>query len=160
LVALRPRTKERPFSLRDPDVVDARLPSLHEAVRCELPQLVPVGAPPLSVDVPRLVPEAHGDAVCAEGPEILAQGVLQLTRPLAGQKRLYLVATGDELITVAPYRVDRVRGSNTSRVAGVPGTLSRKNLLTRCRLREWRQRRARFLMAHGLNATALRRMGG
>src|SRR5689334_3498798 len=61
--------------LVDAHVVDARLATAHVAEVVELPQLVAVRAPPLSVRVLRLVLEADRDAVAREGPQVLAQPV-------------------------------------------------------------------------------------
>src|SRR5690625_1970085 len=70
----------------DRHVVDAGLTAGHVASVVELPQLVAVRAPPLSLDVTGLVLEAHGDAIALEGPQVLAQAVVALPFPPAGQR--------------------------------------------------------------------------
>src|SRR5690606_1100525 len=78
---------------------------------------------PLPVGVVALVLEPDRDPVVGEGPEVLAERVVELPLPLAGQEGDDLVATGDELVAIAPDRVGRVGESDPLRVAGVPGVL-------------------------------------
>jgi hypothetical protein len=54
--------------LVDPDVVDAGLAAGHQPVLVELPQLLAVAAPPLTVTVVAFVLEADGDPVVGPGP--------------------------------------------------------------------------------------------
>jgi hypothetical protein len=68
----------------------------------ELPVLVAVAAPPLSVGVARLVLEADGDAVVGEGPQLLAQAVVEFALPLALEERADGVAALEELVAVSP----------------------------------------------------------
>src|SRR6187455_3331378 len=74
------------LALVDPVVIDARVPAAHVAQLVELPVLVAVAAPPLAVGVAALVLEPHRDAVLVEAPELLAQPVVELARPLAAQE--------------------------------------------------------------------------
>jgi len=113
----------------DRDVVDARLAAAHVPLVVELPLLVPVAAPPLAGGVAGLVLEAHGDAVAGERPQVLAQRVVELALPLAGQERDDRVAAADELAAVAPLGVLGVGAGDALRVAGVPRILGRLHLL-------------------------------
>src|SRR4051794_17650476 len=70
------------LGLSDGAVVDAGLPPPHQPVGVELPQLVAIAAEPLSLGIMRLVLEAHRDPVIGEGPQALAQRVVQLAVPL------------------------------------------------------------------------------
>jgi hypothetical protein len=115
-------------------------------VLVELPQLVAVRPPPLPVGVPALVLEADGDAVAVEGPQVLAQRVLVLARPLRGEELDDLGAAGDEGVAVAPDGVLRVGERHPVRVAGVPGVLGGLDLLGRGLTGEGRQGRA---VGHG-----------
>src|SRR3954462_10593509 len=128
-LGLRARAEDAPLGLLDRDVVDARLAAAHVALVVELPLLVAVAAPPLPRRVATLVLEAHGDPVAAERPQVLAQRVVELALPLAGEERDDRLAAGEELVTVAPLRVLRVRGSDALRIGRVPRILGRLDLL-------------------------------
>lgn len=99
---------EPPLGLGDAHVVPAHLALAHEAVGGEGPVLEAVGAPPPALGVVPLVPELHGDAVVAEGEELLAQPVRALALPLARQERRDRLPPLQELVPVAPDRVRRV----------------------------------------------------
>src|SRR3954470_1275546 len=73
---------DAPLGLLDGHVVDAGLTAPHVAQVVELPLLVAVGPPPLACRIVRLVLEADGDAVAPEGPQVLAQPVVELAFPL------------------------------------------------------------------------------
>src|SRR5215217_637589 len=118
-----PRTEDAAVRLGDPDVVDARLATAHVALVVELPLLVAVAAPPLARRVARLVLEAHRDPIGGERPEVLAQRVVLLAVPLAGQERDDRLAAGEELVAVAPLRVLAVRAGDALGVTAVPGVL-------------------------------------
>src|SRR5688572_21580830 len=88
-VILRPaalRPMELALGLRDRQVVDAGVSTLHEPEHIELPILVAIRAIPLAGVVSPLVSEAHGNAVIGEGPKLLDQSVVELAAPLAGKE--------------------------------------------------------------------------
>src|SRR6478672_969059 len=71
-VLVRSRAEDAPLGLVDPQVVDARLSSAHQAMLVELPQLVAVASPPLALAIVTLVLEAHRDAAVFEAPQVLS----------------------------------------------------------------------------------------
>src|SRR6185437_2986455 len=95
----------------------------------ELPVLVAMAAPPLAVRVMALVLEAHRDAVVREAPQLLAQLVVELTRPLALEELDDRLSALEELVAVAPLRVRRVGERDAFRIARVPGVLRALDLL-------------------------------
>src|SRR3954447_8249174 len=101
-LGLRARAEDAPLGLLDRDVVDACLAPAHVALVVELPLLVAVAAPPLAGLVAALVLEAHGDPVAGERPQVLAQRVVALARPFAGEEVDDRGAAGEELVAVAP----------------------------------------------------------
>src|SRR3954463_11493147 len=136
-LVLGPGAEDAPVALLDRDVVDARLAAAHVALVVELPLLVAVAAPPLARGVAALVLEAHGDAIAGERPQVLAQRVVALALPLAGQERDDLGAAREELGAVAPDRVLGVGAGHPLGVARVPGVLGRLDLLAGGLLGEW-----------------------
>ena len=76
-----------------------------------------------------LVLESHRDPVRPERPQILAQRVVKLALPLAGEKRPDRVTARDELVAVAPLRVDGVRIRDTIGIARVPRSLGGADFL-------------------------------
>ena len=140
VVAASPRN-DASFPFFDPVVVDARVPAAHQPVLVELPVLVSVAAPPLPVDVVRLVLEAHRDAVVGEAPELLAGGGTRARAPTCAQKGDDGLAALEELVAVAPLRVLGVGGRDTLGVAGVPAVLRGLHLLA-CRFggERWHRR--------------------
>src|SRR3712207_987582 len=88
-------------------VVDRGIAPAHKAVLIELPQLVPVRAPPLALRVVRLILEPDRDSVLCEAPKVLFQPVVQLPGPLALQERDYILAPLEELVAVTPYGIYR-----------------------------------------------------
>src|SRR5690242_7415495 len=129
MLALRAGPEDAPLGLLDAHVVDRRLAAAHVALVVELPLLVAVAAPPLAGGVARLVLEAHGDAIAAERPQVLAQRVLALALPLAAQERHDLLAAAEELVAVAPLRVLGVGAGHALGVAAVAGVLGGLDLL-------------------------------
>src|SRR6185312_15249130 len=99
----------------------AGVPAAHVAELVELPVLVAVAAPPLPGRVVALVLEAHRHAVLVEAPELLAQAVGKLLRPLPAKELDDRVAALEELVAVAPGGVRGVRACDPLGVAGVPG---------------------------------------
>src|SRR6266853_4886902 len=88
--------------LRDRHIIDRRQTTSHQPVGVELPVLVAVGAEPVTRVIVPLVGKAHGDAVLAEGPDLLDQSVVEFAVPLAAQKLLNGSAPAEELGPVAP----------------------------------------------------------
>src|SRR2546422_441293 len=74
------------LGLLDRDVVDAGLAAAHQAVLVELPQLVAVAAPPAARGVVAFVLEPDRDPVPVEGPQVLAQRVVELAVPLGREE--------------------------------------------------------------------------
>src|ERR687887_1331699 len=140
------------LALVDPVVVDARVAPAHVAELVELPVLVAVAAPPLPAGVVALVLEPHGDAVVVEAPELLAQPVVELARPLAAQEVADRVAALEELVAVAPVGVLGVCPGHAVGVARVPGVLGGLHLAARGRLVERRDGRARLDGRHGTSS--------
>jgi membrane dipeptidase len=136
------RAGDTPVPPLDRNVIDAGLATAHQPVAVELPQLVPVAAPPLAGPVATLVLETHGDAVAAEGPEFIALHVVELAFPFLDQEPHDLVAPGDEEIAVAPDRVLGAVQADPARIACVPHVLVGLHLLPRGLLGERRHRRA------------------
>src|SRR6267142_351081 len=118
-----------PLALYDGQVVDAGKSQAHQAVRVELPVLVPVAAEPEATVVVPLVREAHGDAVCAERPELLDQAVLQLAAPLAREECCDRLAALQELRAIPPAAVGRVGERDPRGIAGIPGVFREARLL-------------------------------
>ena len=82
----RAGAEDPPLRFLDGDVVDASLPAAHQAVLVELPELVAIAAPPLPLSVMALVLEPDRDPVFPEGPQVLAQGIVELAVPLADEE--------------------------------------------------------------------------
>src|SRR3546814_5231450 len=98
----------------------------------QLPQPVAIAAPPLAGRVVPLVLEPDGDPVLAESPEVLAQCVVQLALPLAGQELDDLLAAADEHVAVAPYGVARVGPGDTHGVTAVDRKSTRLHSSHKC----------------------------
>src|SRR5262249_32679021 len=98
--------------------------------------LVAVAAPPLARAVVRLVLEANGDAVALVAPQLLAQLVVELARPLALQELLDGLAALEELVAVAPLRVLGVGEADALGIARVPSVLGDLDLAPRALLVE------------------------
>src|SRR4051794_7325189 len=128
-LGLAARTEDAQLVLCDTDVVDRGLAADHQAEVVELPQFVAIGAPPVTGGVPGLVLKAHRNAVAFEGPEVLAEGVIQLARPLAGQESNDVEAADEELVAVSPYGILAVGHGDALGIGGVPGVLGGLDLL-------------------------------
>ena len=137
-------SEDAAVALVDSDVVDARFAAAHQSVLVELPELVSVAAPPLPVPIVAFVLEADGDPVSVEGPEVLAECVVELSLPFLGEEGDDLGASTDEGVAVAPDRVLRVGAGDLVRVAAVPGVFGRLDLLAGGLLGEGRKRRSRL----------------
>src|SRR6185503_14460989 len=120
-------------------IIDAREPAAHEAIRVELPVLIPVGAIPAAGGVVKLILEPHGDAIGGEGPEFLLQTIVELARPFPFEKLDDLGTAIQEFGTVAPLSVLSVGEGDTVGVATVPSVLGRLNFLARRFLGEGRE---------------------
>src|SRR5688572_25658218 len=70
-------------------IVDRSDAPAHEPTLVELPVLVAVRAEPVVRVVVPFVGETHGDAITAEGPQLLDEPVVQLLRPFAREERSY-----------------------------------------------------------------------
>ena len=109
-----PGSEDSPVSLLDSQVVDAGFPAHDEPVGVELPQLVAVAAVPHVLRIMALVLETDRDPVALEGPQRLAQRVVQFPCPLGCQKRDDLFSTVDEDVPVAPQGLFAVGERNRS----------------------------------------------
>src|SRR5215212_6412690 len=140
-------------------VVDGGIAAAHQTVFVELPQLVAVAAPPLSINVPALVLEPDRDAVLRKTPEVLLQPIVPLPGPLASQKVPDGLPAREELVAVAPLGVLGVGEGDLLGIAGVPRVLGRLHLLPRSLLVERRYRRSDALvlpaLLHALLLSAL-----
>ncbi len=105
---------------------------------------LPYRAEPAAGVIVPFVGKAHGNAIPVEGPQLLDQPVVQLFRPLAPEKRDDLVPAVDELRTVSPVRLLRIRHGDFFRLTRVPGVFSEANLHNSRLASEWRYRRAPF----------------
>src|SRR5215211_8293830 len=143
------------LGLVDSVVVDGGVAPAHEAVSIELPQLIPMTSPPLSIRIVRLVLEPDGDAVLGEAPEVLFQPVVELASPLAPEEGDDLLAALEELVAVAPLRVLGVGEGDLIGVAGVPSVLGRLDLLPGTLLSKWRHRRSYLLFLAALLHTVI-----
>ena len=95
----------------------------HETVFIKLPILVTVAAKPIAAIVVPFIRKADGDRIVAKGPQFLYEPIVQLSLPLAGQKRFDGFAALQELRTIAPTAVGRVGKSHARGIAGIPGIL-------------------------------------
>ena len=129
MVGGRAGPEEAPLGGGDGDVVDAGLAAIHVAVGVEFPVLVAIAAPPATGLVVPFVLESHGDAVGAERPQALAQGVVLLVLPLAGEEGDDLIVAVEELGAVAPDRVRGVGADDPRRVPCVPGVFGGLHLV-------------------------------
>src|SRR5215470_15508471 len=87
---------------------DAGEPPAHQAIRVELPILVPVGAKPMTAVVMPFIGEAHRNAVTCESPDFLDEPIVELARPLAPEKLYDFLPAGEELGAVSPDAVFRI----------------------------------------------------
>jgi hypothetical protein len=116
--------KELELRLGNRYVVDGRVTGFHQAVvvaGVKLPILITVRAVPLS-RCRRLVfvTKSHGNTIVRIGPQLLDETILGLVLPLLGQKSAYGLPAGDELIAVAPHRVDRISEFHPIGIATIP----------------------------------------
>jgi len=89
----------------DGDVVDARLPTLHQPFAVEFPQLVSIRPEPLALGIVVFILKADCDAVVSKAPERFCEAVVEFSFPFALEKVSNRVTTSQELITVAPLGV-------------------------------------------------------
>src|SRR5215212_2107701 len=136
-------------------VVDGGIAAAHQTVFVELPQLVAVAAPPLSMNVPALVLEPDRDAVLRKTPEVLLQPIVPLPGPLASQKVPDGLPALEELVAVAPLGVLGVGEGDLVGIAGVPGVLGRLHLLPRGLLVERGNRGPDLILASLLHNSVL-----
>lgn len=111
---------EPPLPLCELDVVPTHHALPHPAVGRKRPVLQPIAPLPLHpvVRVLVLVPELHGDAVVAEGEELLAQLIVALFLPLGREESDDGVRPAEKRRAVAPYGVGGVCFGD---ILGVPG---------------------------------------
>ena len=91
------RPKESAFILPYGEVIDAADASAHEAVFIKLPILITVAAKPIAAIVVPFIRKADSDPIVVKGPLFLYEPIVQLTLPLAGQKRFDGFAALQEL---------------------------------------------------------------
>src|ERR1700757_2287238 len=86
----------------DRQFIDARMPCVHQTLFVELPILISVGAEPVSRVVVVFVCERYWDAIAMECPQLFAEPVVQLSRPLSCEQCTHLISTGWEFGAVPP----------------------------------------------------------
>src|SRR2546430_9203874 len=133
------------FLLQDWQVVDARNSTAHEPSFIEFPVLVSVRTKPVARIIMPLVREADRDSVAFASPDLFDQAVVQFLVPLPGQEQDDSLAAGQELGTVSPHAIRRIRERNPMRVTGVPSVLGHSSLLARGLHIKWRKWRPRLL---------------
>src|ERR1019366_5700489 len=119
------------LGLIDRQVVDAGLAPAHQAVRVEVPQLVAVAAPPLTVAIVALVLKAHRDPAVGKRPQILTQRVVEFALPFPGQELGDHTATGEERVAVAPHGILAVGQRYPFGIPRIPSVLGGLDLLGR-----------------------------
>src|SRR5215831_2719972 len=90
------------------------------------------------------VAEPDGNAVGAEGPQLLDQAIVEFPGPLARQERHDLVAALEEFRPVSPMAVRRIGQRHPLGVAAVPAVLGGAHLLRRLLFGERRIGRGAF----------------
>src|SRR5882762_7782366 len=90
------RPVKQAVALFDRQVVDARDPLLHQAIRGKFPIFVAIAAEPPAIGVMPFIGETNGDAISVVRPEFLDEAVFQLALPLARQKGLDLVTASED----------------------------------------------------------------
>src|SRR5215471_394698 len=86
----------------------------------EFPVFVAVAAEPISAVVMTFIGKTYGDAVLAEGPELLNQAVIEFTVPLSPQECFDFFAALQEFRAVSPPAVRCIGKGDVRRVAGIP----------------------------------------
>ena len=104
-------------------IVDAGMAVLHQAIVRKFPVFVAVRPEPIAAVIAPLIGIAHGNPVFGECPKLLDQPVFTLAYPLAGQKGLGLLPVGDEMRSVAPFRVQCIGLGYFGRISAVPAIL-------------------------------------
>src|SRR4029077_14604441 len=89
-----------------------------------------------------LVSEMNRDAVLGKRPHFLDEPVVQLLGPLTREERNDFVSSANELRSVPPAGIDRVRQSYFCRIASIPSIFGEAHLLHRTVARERRERGA------------------
>src|SRR5271170_6861350 len=90
------------IALLDRQIIDAGEAPQHQPISAKLPILVTVGAEPIGGIVAPFIGETHGDSVAGEAPKLLDQPVIELARPLPGEKCDDRGAPLNEFGAVAP----------------------------------------------------------
>ena len=121
---------EQTIFFADRQVIDAGVTVLHQAVFNKFPVFVPVRAEPVSAIIAPFVGVAHSDPVFGERPQFFDQAVFVFAYPFAGQKRLGLVAVGDEMRAVAPFGIKRIGSRDFRCIAAIPAIFGKANLLS------------------------------
>lgn len=100
----------------------------HQAIRLELPILVAIRPEPVSTVIVPFISEPHRNPVTRVGPQLFYQAIVEFTGPLSSQERLNLIATLDELGTVSPAAIWRIRQRYPGRIAAIPPVLGKSDL--------------------------------
>src|ERR1700686_5246698 len=90
-----------------------------------------------------LVLEFYGDPVAGERPELLAQPVVEFSRPLASQKRLDRLTPGEKFVAIAPFGVLAVSKGNALGIPRIPTVLGGFHFRAGRLFGEWRPNRRR-----------------
>src|SRR6266850_5671945 len=142
LPTLRP--VKQAVALFDRQVVDARDPLLHQAIRGKFPIFVAIAAEPPAIGVMPFIGETNGDAISVVRPEFLDEAVFQLALPLARQKGLDFATASKEFGAVPPDAPGRIGERDARRIAAVPAILGGAHLLCRAYSGKGGERRASF----------------
>src|SRR5215213_3183160 len=132
----------------------AILPSEMRLMRMTL-LVISLTSSPTPPHVVALVLEPDRGAIISEAPQVLLKAVVELPGPLTLEESDDLLASLEELVPIAPLRVLRVGQRHLLGVAGVPGVLSRFDLLPGTLLVERRYWRSDFLVLAALLHTVI-----
>lgn len=88
--------------LGHPELIDARVPRIHQALFVELPIFIAIGAKPVSRVIVVLVRKTYRDAVAVESPCLFYESIVQLSGPFSREERDNLLSSGYKLGAVSP----------------------------------------------------------
>src|SRR5947207_1083379 len=108
------------LGLLDRQIVDARMPVMHQPVGIKLPVLIAIRAKPVAGVVMPLVGESHSDPGSPKSPKLLDQPVIQLPLPFSGQEFDDGRPLPDKFGAVSPPTINRIGQSDPFRVTTVP----------------------------------------
>src|ERR1700685_2695260 len=104
----------------DGEIIDAGKAPAHQPFIVELPVLVTVTAKPVAAVVVPFIGKPDGNTVVTEGPELLAQPMVDFASPLAHQESVDRLPALEKFRAVPPAAVRRVGEGVVSGVARIP----------------------------------------